>query len=144
MTAHRLGIALAVVAAGGLAVGCGGGSCPTETPRIDKIQSCTVQPGQTVNLQLQLCPTCNLSNISCDVDTSNAASAGVIQLDPVAQRCESSASCPSPSCVAPNAAVCTFTAPTVPGSYTVRAFDPASNSFREGTLDVGGALACSF
>ena len=81
MTAHRLLIPLALVAA--FAAGCGGGSCPTETPRIDAIQSCTAQPGQSVTVQLRLCPTCNLSGISCEVDTSNAKD-GLIQLDPVA------------------------------------------------------------
>ena len=141
MTAHRLLIPLALVAA--FAAGCGGGSCPTETPRIDAIQSCTAQPGQSVTVQLRLCPTCNLSGISCEVDTSNVGSAGVIQLDPVAQRCESSSSCGTLAC-SQNEAPCTFTAPSAPGTYTLRAFDPSSNSFRDGTLDVGGAYACSF
>lgn len=140
MTTHRLMIALVVFA--GVAAGCGGNSCPTETPRIDAIQSCTAQPGQTVNVSLRLCPTCNQTGITCDVDTSHAGSAGLIQLDPVAERCEGSSSCP-PSC-SQNDAVCTFTAPSTPGSYTLRVFDPFSNGFREGTLEVGGAYACSF
>jgi hypothetical protein len=139
MTAHRLLIALALVA--GFAAGCGGGSCPTETPRIDAIQSCTAQPGQTVNVSLRLCPTCNQTGITCEVDTSTV-SAGYIQLDPVAERCEGSSSCP-PSC-SQNEAVCSFKAPAAPGDYTLRVFDPFTNQTREGTLTVGGTYACNF
>lgn len=141
MTAHRWVIALAIVA--GVGVGCGGGSCPTETPRIDAIQSCTAQPGQSVTVQLRLCPTCNLTGISCDVDTSNAQSAGLIQLDPVASRCESATSCGTLAC-SQNEAPCTFTAPSTPGTYTLRAYDPATNGFKFGALEVGGAYACNF
>lgn len=139
-TRHLIAI---VVALAGFGAGCGGGSCPTETPRIDAIQSCTAQPGQSVTVQLRLCPTCNLTGISCEVDTSNVASAGTIQLDPVAERCESSSSCGTLACSS-NEAPCTFTAPTTPGTYTLRAFDPSSNSFRQGQLDVGGAYSCTF
>jgi hypothetical protein len=141
MNGHRWLIALGAVA--GFAAGCGGGSCPTETPEIQKIQSCTAQPGQTVSVHLQLCPTCNLSNISCEVDMSGASS-GIIQLDPVAQRCESSTSCnTAPSC-SPGA-VCTFTAPSTSGPYTLQAFDPVRNAVVTAQLDVGtGPVACAF
>ncbi len=135
--------ALAFVAAGSLVIGCGGDSgCPTETPRIDAIQSCTAQPGAAVSVRLRLCPTCNLTGISCDVDLSGVSS-GTIFLDPVAERCEGAGSCP-PSC-STNEAVCTFTAPSASGSYNLQAFDPATNQVRIAQLDVGtGPVACAF
>lgn len=136
--------ALAFVAAGSLVIGCGGDSgCPTETPRIDAIQGCSVPPGTTVNVRLRLCPTCNLTGISCEVDLSGVSSAGVIVLDPVAERCEGTGSCP-PSC-STNEAVCTFTAPSTPDTYTLQAFDPATSQVRTAVLEVGsGPVACAF
>ncbi len=136
--------ALAFVAAGSLVIGCGGDSgCPTETPRIDAIQSCTAQPGATVSVRLRLCPTCNLTGITCEVDLSGVASSGTIFLDPVAERCEGTSSCP-PAC-SNNEAVCTFTAPSTSDTYTLQAFDPATNQVRTALLDVGtGPVACAF
>ncbi len=142
-TGHALAV-LALFAGGSLLAACGGDSgCPTETPRIDAVQSCTAQPGATVSVHLKTCPTCNLTNVSCEVDLSGVASSGVIHLDPVAERCEGASSCP-PSCSV-NEAVCTFTAPSTPGTYNLNVFDPASSQVRVGQLDVGtGAVACAF
>jgi hypothetical protein len=71
------------------------------------------------------------------------AGSGDIFLDPKVEACMSSASCP-PACEV-NAITCTFTAPAVPGTYTVIAFDPASGTTRESDLVVipGGAESCS-
>lgn len=146
-TRHALA-AILFVAAGGLVTGCGSegvsGGCPVETPQINAIQSCTAQPGSTVSVLLRTCPTCNLTNPSCEVDLSGA-SGGTIVLDPVAERCADSSSCP-PSC-AVNEVVCTFTAPNTPDVYRLQVFDPASNQVRFGELDVAaasGPVACAF
>ena len=69
-----------------------GDKCPTETPQVDAVANCTARPGSTVTVPLRLCPTCNQTAASCDVDTSQAASSGIIQLDPVVEACESASS----------------------------------------------------
>lgn len=130
--------AAALSAAALLAAGCGTDTCPTETPKIDAIQSCTVAPGATVQVKLRACPTCNQNITRCEVDFQG----GQIQLDPLAEACDSSTSCP-PSC-APDEVVCTFTAPTTPGSYPMFAFNGTSGTVN-GTLDVSsGALSCAY
>ncbi|BDG05789.1 hypothetical protein [Anaeromyxobacter oryzae] len=139
----RLG-AIATVA---LAVaGCGQSntSCPTETPRVDQVQSCTVAPGATVGVRLNICPTCNQTAASCTADLSQLGSSNTIALDPITDSCEPANSCPSPSC-AVNGVTCTFNAPTTPGDYTMIVFDPASNGTRSATLTVAsGPTSCAF
>lgn len=133
--------ALTVAAAVVSFTGCGE-KCPTETPQVQALQSCTAQPGALVTVNLRLCPTCNQAPITCTADLSAAASSGQIHLDPLAEACESSNSCP-PSC-STNTVGCTFQAPSTPGTYTLVVFDPASSSTRTSTLDVGtGPASCS-
>jgi hypothetical protein len=141
-------VALTVcVAAVGLS-GCGE-TCPTETPaKIDQLQSCTVRPGETVSVRVRLCPTCNQTAASCEVDTSQA-STGFIQLDPTVEACEDVTSCPSlaPACQAPaEAMTCTFTAPSNEDVYTLLVFDPSTNGDITATLtvDASATPSCAF
>lgn len=132
---------LATIAAAAVTLaGCGSAACPTETPKVQKVQSCTVRPGATVNLLLQLCPTCNQNVTSCHVDTSDVGGGtGQIFLDPIAEACEPSTSCSpdsAPACSA-NGPTCTFTAPTVEGVYTLTTI--TLNGPVNGQLTVSGS-----
>jgi hypothetical protein len=143
---QALAAAAALVALGGLA-GCGE-KCNTEpVARVDDAQSCTVSPGAPVTVGVRLCPTCNQTGATCDVDVSQVSS-GIIQIDPIVEACEDVTSCPSPtpSCqVAP--LPCSFTAPTTPDVYDIRVYDTATNTFPTvATLTVapGAAASCAF
>jgi hypothetical protein len=122
--------------------GCGE-TCPTETPaKVDRIGSCVAQPGATVSVPVQLCPTCNQSGATCDVDLSAVASSGTIQLDPTVEACENVTTCatPTPSCeVSPF--TCTFAAPMEPGDYDLIVFDPSRNGTIGGVLHVESAVS---
>jgi len=138
-TAGALTSAAAVLGASG----CGGPSCPTETPaKVDAIGSCTAKPNDTVPFPIRLCPTCNQTGATCQVDLSAVASSGDIQLDPTVQACESVSTCSSPgtTCQA-NPLTCSFRAPAAEGRYTVLVFDPASGQTLPGTLDVSASVS---
>jgi hypothetical protein len=137
-----------VIPACAIAVGLSGcgevtSGCPTETPKVEAFATsgCTATPGSTVTVPLRLCPTCNQTGASCDVDLSEASS-GDIFLDPVVEACESANSCP-PTCDQ-NAINCSFAAPP-PGSYRLVVFDPASDSTIVTTLQVvqSGPTSCA-
>ncbi|GAO02250.1 hypothetical protein [Anaeromyxobacter sp. PSR-1] len=132
--------AAALAAAALLAAGCGTDTCPTETPKIDLIQSCTATPGATVPVRLKACPTCNQNITRCEVDVQG----GYIQLDPLAEACDSSTSCP-PGC-ATNDVVCNVTAPSTPGTYTLIVSNGTGGTL-QGQLDVAeasGPYACTY
>jgi hypothetical protein len=138
----RRGIAIAACAAAFGLSGCGE-TCPTETPQVQDVADCTAQANTTVTYPVRLCPTCNQTGASCDVDLSAAASQGIIHLDPVVEACNSANTCPPGCDVQPFS--CTFTAPSQPGTYEVLVFDPGRNGTISGTLEIvpSGALSCS-
>ncbi|HSD21108.1 MAG TPA: hypothetical protein VLC54_13770 [Anaeromyxobacter sp.] len=140
----RRGIAIAACAAAVGLSGCGE-SCPTETPKVEAFATsgCTATPGATVTVPLRLCPTCNQTAASCDVDVSQASRSNEIFLDPVVEACQSASSCP-PTCD-PNAINCSFAAPSQPGRYDLIVFDPATNTTLQEQLDVvaSGPTSCS-
>lgn len=142
---HRAAGAL-LLAGALVASGCGT-SCPTETPaKIEAIGSCTAKPGDTVSVPVRLCPTCNQSGATCQVDTHAAGSSGLIQLDPTVEACENVSTCssPTPQCQT-NPLTCTFTAPAA-GNYTLLVLDQSSNQTIQGTLvvDPGQTPSCAF
>jgi hypothetical protein len=141
MKLRRVIAITACAAAVGLS-GCGD-SCPTETPKVEAFATsgCTATPGSLVTVPLRLCPTCNQTAASCEVDLSQASS-GDIFLDPVVEACESATSCP-PTCD-PNAVNCSFAAPS-PGAYRLIVFDPSTNSSIQTPLQVvaGGSTSCT-
>jgi hypothetical protein len=140
-------MALGLAVAAGLQ-GCGE-QCKTEpVAKVDEAESCTAAPGTPVTIGVRLCPTCNQTGASCDVDTSQASSSGIIQLDPIVEACQDVTSCanPSPSCQSAPLP-CQFTAPTEPGPYSIRAYDSSTNSFETVatlTVEPGAAYACAF
>jgi len=142
-TASALAIAGAVL----LASGCGGNSCPTETPSVQQIGNCTAKPGDAVNVPVRLCPTCNQTGAACQVDTSQLASSGIVQLDPTVEACDSVSSCssPAPQCQT-NPLTCTFTVPanTQPGTtIRVAVFDPVTSREIDGTVTVSTGVSPS-
>lgn len=124
-----------------VAAGCGNDKCPTEPPEVSGIPTdCQAATGQAVTYPLHLCPTCNQTFSSCDVQMSG----NDIFLNPTVEACTSSSSCGA-GC-SPNTNACTFTAPA-PGDYIVSAYDAAHPSQpRTGTLHVltGGPVSCAF
>ncbi len=111
---------LGAAALAALATGCGDTKCATDVPQVDAMASgCTAVVNQPVNYPLRLCPACNLSIVSCDVQISGDQ----IFLNPTAEACESASSCSTSCALQPTS--CTFT-PTAAGQYTVTVYDPAS------------------
>jgi len=139
----------ACAAAVGLS-GCGEvtSGCPTETvAKVDAVESCTAAPGALVDVGIRLCPTCNQTGASCDVDDSAALSSSIIQLDPTVEACEDVSSCATPTPACQTAPLeCAVRAPSQPGSYDLMVYDAATNSFTQrGTLTVAaGPSFCNF
>jgi hypothetical protein len=139
MRAVRVMAALTVAAG---AIACGN-KCPTETPaQVQALGSCTAPPGGTVSVPVRLCPTCNQTGASCTADTSQAAS-GYIHLDTTVEACDNVSTCASqaPACEA-NPLICTLTAPSSAGTYTLVVFD-STNQQITGTLTVSASATPS-
>jgi hypothetical protein len=138
-------IAGGVVAAVGVALSGCGSSCPTESPQVQDVQSCTASPGAQVPVGVQLCPTCNQMLAGC---SGSPISSSEILLDPVVEACDSGVCNDPPSCDLNSA--CTITAPMVPGAYTVSVVANPSvepPEFVTGTLTVveaSGPASCTF
>ena len=102
-----------------LAAGCGDSkSCASESPTVNKqTNTCSgMAAGQSVQVALQICPTCNQTDAECQVDLSAVSTDGIIHLDPLVHACDTSNSCP-PSCDA-SPLTCTFTSPSA-GTYSL-------------------------
>ena len=144
-TAGALAIAGAVL----LASGCGGTSCPTETPaQIQKVGQCQATLGATVSVPVQLCPTCNQTGARCQVDASSVASSGIIQLDPTVEACDNVSTCssPAPSCqVGPLMCAVTVPSNTTMSQITLAAFDPFSGQQVSGVINIvpSGSSGCT-
>lgn len=142
MTTSTRSFAFALAAAAALALAGCNDTCPTESPGVDKVQSCTYPPGAAVTMQVRVCEKCNQSATTCQVDIQGST----IQLDPVSEACEDASSCSVPGCnLTPNVS-CSFTAPSAVGTYTVLVYDSATNSTKSGTLVVaaGASPSCTF
>lgn len=125
----------AVAALALAAAACNDETCPTESPEVSALPgSCTELAGEPVIYPVRLCPTCNQTGATCDVDMSAVSTSGDIFLDTKVEACTSSSSCP-PTCEV-NAVTCTFMAPSTPGTYTVIAYDAATGQTRESQLTV--------
>jgi hypothetical protein len=134
--ACTIAAACAVLGAAGCAE-----KCPTESPNVEAIQSCTVPPGATVSMKVRVCEKCNQTATTCQVDIQGT----IIQLDPVSEACSDSSGCP-PSCSPDPNITCTFSAPTVEDTYDVFAFDPSTGGNRTGQLVVMASAtpSCAF
>jgi hypothetical protein len=133
---------IATLAAGAAllaATGCGE-KCATETPDVQGVGTCSsgLAAGQPVTVQMRICPTCNQTLPTCDVDIQG----NVIQLDPLVEACSDSNSC-STSCLVDSIS-CRFTAPATPGTYTLQVFDPTSGVISVNVNVVaGGGNSCA-
>jgi hypothetical protein len=121
--------------------GCGSeDSCPSESPQVtDMPAACTATPGQTVSYPLQLCPTCNQTFTSCDVQMSGTD----IFLNPLVEACESASSC-APGCNT-RSNTCTIRLPVaaVDTVFTVSVFDPASGTMSAPLTIVAASPVCA-
>ncbi len=131
--------AIAAAAAVALLAACGKDKCPTESPAVTKVPDCTAAAGQAISYPVQLCPTCNQTFSSCDVQIAGSD----IFLNPVVEACSGSSSCPAGCDAQPSG--CSFTVPTSGGpTFTVSAYDAAHpNTPQVGTLTLGGSFSCS-
>ncbi len=120
-----------------VAAGCGNDTCPTETPQVSQVADCTVRPGAAVSYPVQLCPTCNQTGATCDVDTSAAGTTHDIFLDPRVEVCTQGNTCP-PTCEVA-AFACAFTAPSAEGDYTVSVVNGATGGVVTRTLRVSSS-----
>jgi hypothetical protein len=132
-------IAIAALAAALAACGTND-KCPTQSPKLSQVADCTARPGATVNYQLQLCPTCNQSGATCNVQMSGTD----IFLDPTVEACTGSNSCPPPTCDT-GVFNCTFTAPTAVGTYNVTVVNGDTGAVvpRTLTVDATASPSCS-
>ena len=145
MFTRRNALLIGLLAAGVVVgAGCSGEGCRTEPPVVEQLPSCPdVVPGGDVTVGIHICPTCNQTSAECSVDLSGiGAGSGTIFFDVRVQACEDVSSCPlpTPSCELP-LTPCRFTAPTVPGTYTLMASDGVSGVVvGDLTVDAGGDL----
>jgi hypothetical protein len=119
--------------------GCGSeDSCPSESPQVDAVASCSAGAGAVVNYAIRLCPTCNQTLAGCTVDMQDAGSnGGTIFLNPTVEACGSASSC-GPGCNL-NPTTCAFTVPAIAQNgwtFSVQVFDPGSGGTKSGTLTV--------
>jgi hypothetical protein len=116
--------------------GCGADTCSSKPAQVAQIAPCSVAPGATVAVPVQLCGHCTDSSPTCQAEFLN----NQFEFAPVFQECQEQRGCPvDPACA--NAPVtCTVTAPTTPGSYPVI---DASTTQQVGTIDVAaGGTGC--
>jgi hypothetical protein len=127
--------ALASAAALALA-GCGADTCTSKPAQVAQIASCSVAPGATVSVPVQLCGQCTDSSPTCQAEFLS----GEFQFAPAFQECQEQRGCPvQPGC-ANLSVTCTITAPSTPGSYSVI---DASTTQQVGTITVAaGATGC--
>jgi hypothetical protein len=131
------------------AAGCGDNpTCNDQTPplRTGGVPSCLDMAASVpVTVQLGVCPRCDQSAPRCVVRMENVAAFNDIQLEPLSEVCEASASCPiiNPDSCPFTPLTCSFTAPAA-GNYDIVVID-ASGTERRGNFTVinGGATACT-
>jgi len=133
----------AIVAAA-LALAAAGCNEPCKGENVDVVQStvpasCNVAPSAAVTVSFDVCVRCNNSTPTCRIDASQA---GSIQLDPIAETCDSSSSCPLPSCGVGGADLrrlaCNFTSPAS-GSVNLVIYDVGQASTITVPLSVTGS-----
>jgi hypothetical protein len=132
-----------VVTAAAVALASAGCNEPCKSENVDVVQdtvpaSCPgMAAGAPVTVSFEVCVRCNEATPTCRVD----AQPGGILLDPMAEACESGASCPLPSCGAGGADLrtvsCAFTAPA--SDVTLHVYDVGQGTTIDVPLTVGGS-----
>ena len=136
----HLGIAVAVAVA---VAGCGDDSCNEESMDVlqETVPACSDLAPGPVTVSFQVCATCNHIATSCTVDRQGST----VQLDPLAEACESASSCPLPSCGLNGAdrrtITCSFVA--APTDTQILVFDGGSGQPITRDISVtGSATSC--
>lgn len=133
---------LAIAAA--VALASSGCNEPCKSENVDVVQesvpaSCPgMAAGAPVTVSFEVCVRCNEATPTCKVD----AQGGGILLDPMAEACDDSSSCPLPSCGFPGGTdlatvSCAFTAPA--GNFTLLIYDAGQGATIPVDFTVGGA-----
>jgi hypothetical protein len=123
--------------------GCGSDSCKSEQMAVDENtlpQSCSVAASQPVTVSFQTCALCNQGTPTCDVDTSQMATLGVVEINALGEACDPGNSCPTPSCGLNGADLrtvsCTFMAPATGGPLDVVVFDAVGGIVQDRHIQV--------
>ena len=132
-------IAIAAIVAALAACG-SNDKCPTQSPKLSEVGNCTARPGAAVGYPLRLCPTCNQTGATCDVQMSGTD----IFLNPTVEACTSGTSCGPATCDT-NPFTCTFTAPAAEGTYNVTVVNGDTGATVPRTLTVSATapVSCS-
>jgi hypothetical protein len=148
MTATRR-LILVAAAALPLALAACDNKCPTSTAKIATdpggspvgVPTCSnMQAGATVQVKLGVCPRCDQANDVCTYEPPQGDT--TLQLDPLVQTCDANPSCPIGGTCAP--VTCTFKAPAVGGTYTLRVIDADLGAIDRTftVVDSGGTTSC--
>lgn len=141
-------VALASTAAAIALVGCGADtkSCSTSPATLaagSPVQRCSVAPGGTANIQVQLCPKCTDSSPSCIAEFRNNA----IEIDPIFRECQEDRSCPiGGSCETDPSKTRVFCSVTIPAGTASGTYDVilASTATSVSSVTVGASGGCTF
>lgn len=131
-----------------VAVGCGE-KCNEETPPVETASlkaSCDdMAPNTAVTVTIPVCPTCNQGTPTCTYRADNLA-AGIIQLEPLAEACESSNSCPpvNPASCPAQPLACEFVTPVAEATYTLTIVTADGSTIDKGfPIAAGGGTTCA-
>ncbi len=133
---------LALVPAAVLLLSGCGDACTSQPAPLKNTQgaSCSLAPGVTANIQVELCGKCSDSGASCQAEfTSNR-----LEVAPTVQQCQASSGCAEEGCsISVPMATCQV---TLPASLTPGAtFDlnVIGDTTVQGTLTVGSETSCT-
>ncbi len=137
---------LALVPAAVLVLAGCGDTC-SSNPATVALQSttCTLAPGSTATVTVNLCAKCTDSSPSCQVGFDDHAEPGHVILDvaPFVQQCQENAGCPPNGCnIQAPRATCQA---TIPASAAAGSYDIVISGVTMGTLTVasGGGTTCT-
>lgn len=133
-----------VVTAAAVALASAGCNEPCKSENVDVVEasvppSCSSMAGGVpITVSFEVCVRCNEATPTCRVD----AQGGGILLDPMAEACDDSSSCPLPSCAFPGGTdlatvSCAFTAPA--SDFTLLIYDAGQGTTIPVAFEVGGS-----
>ncbi len=136
-------LAIAIVAVAALA-GCGNDTCTSSAADpVNTSPSCTLAPGTTATVSVQLCGKCTDSSPGCQAEFLGlGTSSQRLEVAPVVQQCQGNAGCAVAGC-SNLQATCSVTVPAASGSYTLVVVGDTVQP--QGTLTVssGGSSSCA-
>lgn len=123
--------------------GCGGDTC-TSNPAALAVQAneCTLAPGSTATINVRLCGKCSDSAPSCQAEFLPEANPDHLEVQPVVQQCQASASCAETGCnISVPTASCPVTVP--PGLTGSMPIQIVGDSIVGATLNFGSGSTCT-